>query len=93
MLTRVLSGFQLGIAHNLLTDQVKIGVFDTRLVQELSPFLWFLFFAIGLLLGIYFGIIRKAKQVYVCQDKVIQPPQTEDMIKWTKRCCLRQSAL
>jgi hypothetical protein len=46
-----------------------------------------------LLLGIYFGIIRKAKQVYVCQDKVIQPPQTEDMIKWTKRCCLRQSAL
>lgn len=69
MLTCVLSGFQLGIADNLLTDQVKVGIFDTGLVQELSPFLWFFFFTIGLLLGIYFGIIRKTRQVCVCQDK------------------------
>lgn len=59
MFTCVLSGLQLGIAYNLLADQVKIGVLNTGLVQELSPFFRFLLIAIGFFLGIYFGIIRK----------------------------------
>ena len=70
LFTRILSSLQFGVAHNLVANQVKVGVLDTGLVQKLSPFLWLLLFAIGFFLAIYFECQDNEREIMIRTEEM-----------------------
>lgn len=65
VLTSILAGLGLSVADNLLADQVKVGIFDARLVQELAPLLGFLLVVLGFGLGLRYCFGSQASTVRV----------------------------
>ena len=75
ILTSILSGLCIGVAHNLVADLVEVCVLDARLMEELAPLLGFFLVVLAVLVicGMNQGTKKKVAMGLERQTKRRRP--------------------